>query len=163
MQYYNTVSEASRTIAVAMIKKPIWFARTNNYMRGFTTPFMVLFKDSQGKKVETVSTFPLWDFDVEGYLEETQGGYCINPSDYKFAYSLDYNSMHVATCMGGQPNVLGKWNKSHMPKPFVDGYPPEFYIDSGGGSIEVIFCNEEITSWEVIPNPDYDPSIYEDD
>ena len=162
MQYFNTVSEASRALASSMVKKPIQFGRTDSYMMGYTTPFMVLFKDVQGNKVETLSTFALWDFELQEYLEETQGAYTINSSDYKFAYSIDYASMHFATCSGAEANVLGKWDKSHLPKPFVEGGQGEYYIETSG-SIEVIFCNEEITSWETIPNPNYDPSAYECD
>lgn len=163
MEYFNTVSEASRALASSMVKKPLSFGRTDSYWQFFgginSLPFLVLFKDKEGNKVETLSTFALWDHDIKSYLEEIPGSYLVEPEAFTYCYFIDYMSMNDAVCNGNPINFLGEGDKSLMPKPKVDGAYGDYYIESS--QVEAIFCDTEIVSWEVIPNPTFDPSLYE--
>jgi hypothetical protein len=164
VKYFNSVSEASMALAISMVKKPLSFGRTDNYWQLFggleSIPFLVLFKDKKGNKVETLSTFALWEHDVETYLESLPGAYLVEPEAFKYCYFIDYMSMNDAVYKAAPVKFLGKGDKSLMPKLKVDGAYGNYYIESSS-QVEAIFCDTEIVSWEVIPNINFDPSLYE--
>jgi len=161
--YFNNLSDCSRTGAKSQMAGAVFY-RTDSYMMGYTTPFMVEFLNKEGDVVKTLSTFAMWNHQVEEYLEVTPDGYSVDSKEHLFAYALDYLSMHNATCLGKNLNNVPLWNKCLLSPSKVAKDPHEgFYLESVGSQIEVIFCEQEITSWRTVVNPNHDPSAYEND
>ena len=151
---YTTKQEAFQALLNGSEK--VRFVRTDSFMNGQQTPFRVWYYNAKGNRVNTLSTFAIWDWEVINYLEEVPSGYDINPADYKYNYAMDYMSMEMAVAVGDQPKCMGEWKRSLIKPGFVDkSFDGNFYLEKDQGDYEVIFCNQPIVEIRVESNPNF--------